>query len=752
MRVFGHIHQILMDAGLSVGPAAQALDAQLAAQAQSAELLGQPPPRPLTPAEAQSAELQAQDPVANCVAERGGDPSFRDAGLPGAAETAELTAACEATEQGHADLPPRPEPIATGAVLDANAADAWQTDSLTARLTDAQMAGLDLSDRMALLRHIAHGARVDGEDEQTIIRLLANAPDPAAVLVELRADQSALFRQLDRVIDGDSYAEYRGVLRAAWFAALGPAEAAAAIQNPVTALPWADPGLISSLTGDGRVLYDQVEIGEDGLIHIEARVTRGPVAIPLKWPPLDPLAMVAVRYFADEADFEAGAGEVQYMPAVEFLGLYHKQVGQTRRQLLDLSLLGLGAMGVVGAGSRLTLLLSAVEAAIGAADIVIREHRAGIAASEGGQDFLDAWDRVMTLAAVYGIAQVARQLPELVRGARNAWQRASGQADGLDAAGRAAVEARLAELEAHVQQAQRASKLRQPKASPEAVDETKAALLDTRPHVRDTHFADRAAEHAPDTGRLPGGVSVPGLRKVVVVESMPGGDPVSKVEVFDVDGQSLGTIKSVKDGTAEVFKVPFEPSMRLKVTRADGSTVDWTSGPAPPEGLRLRIKANKAFRKNGFAGGHTREAWDDVQTIYGGVIRESGHRQIGFDVPGHGPIEVSQIRYEVKGATGWKPVAQPKTIFEGPGDHQLVAFEEYMTPYVADAIADAPDAVELTVSVPVLNRAGEPTDVRVHLIRRGGEDGQARIHSWWVDDASFGDARLTLGDSNGGAP
>ncbi|MCA9541857.1 MAG: hypothetical protein KC620_23330, partial [Myxococcales bacterium] len=249
MSGFEQVYRILVDAGVVESGLAPSQEDQTAAHAQSAELLGQPPSPPRTAAEAQSAELLAPDPVADCVAERGGDPGFRDAGVPEAAETAALTAACEAAEQGQAALPPRPEPISTREVLAAQSAHAWQTDSLTARLTDAQMAGLDLGDRMALVRNLADGARVDGEDENTIIRLLATAPDPAAVLVELRVERSALFRLLDQVIDGDNHAEYRAVLRAAWFAALGPTEAAAAMQAPVAALPWADPGLFGTLTG-----------------------------------------------------------------------------------------------------------------------------------------------------------------------------------------------------------------------------------------------------------------------------------------------------------------------------------------------------------------------------------------------------------------------------------------------------------------------------------------------------------------------
>ena len=98
------------------------------------------------------------DPVEACVAERGGDPSFRDAGLASDDEFDGLRNACITDVQGQ---PRRPEPISRRAVLDARATGRWAVDSLTARLTDAQMAGLDLADRMALVEQIERDPTVE---------------------------------------------------------------------------------------------------------------------------------------------------------------------------------------------------------------------------------------------------------------------------------------------------------------------------------------------------------------------------------------------------------------------------------------------------------------------------------------------------------------------------------------------------------------------------------------------------------------
>ena len=458
MEPFEHITRLLNGPPPQQGrppPEAAHDPTAAAARGQSAELLGQPPPPPSSAAEAQAAELNAAeppDPITACVTERGGDPAYRDGGLPDPAEVESLTAGCEAEQQGHADRPEMPEPIATRRVLDALATGRWDTDSLAVRLTDAQLATLPPDERIALIDHIARGTWVGGEDEATLVRLVATAPEPSALLDRLSADRAALLRLLDAVIDGDAYAAYRRALRAAYFAAQTPAEVAAAMADPIT-LPWADPGLIGALLGERRVVYETVEYSDEGMIDIVGHLTAGPVGIPFERRGLDPLDLVAVRYFADEAAFEAGEGETQYMPAAEFVGLYHKQQGQMRAELGDLALVGLGGVGVAGAASRLGKAVAGIEAAIGAADLVIRSQRDAIGESEGGRGFLSVWDKVVTLAALSGAAQIAVSVPHFVAAAQKSWGRVAGR---VNPAARRAVDEQLDALEGAADEARRA--------------------------------------------------------------------------------------------------------------------------------------------------------------------------------------------------------------------------------------------------------------------------------------------------------
>lgn len=547
-------------------PEAAVDPAGAAARGQSAELLGQPPPPPSTPGDAQATELNSAalsdaapsdaeppDPVAACVAERGGDPAYRDGGLPDPAEVAALTADCETEQQGHADRPESPEPIAAQQVLDALATGRWDTDTLAARLTDQQLATLPGGERAALIDHIAHGTWVGGDDEATLVRLIATAPDPAALLDTLSADRAALLRQLDAVIDGDAYTAYRRALRRAYFAAQTPADVAAAMDDPIT-LPWADPGLIGALLGERRVAYDTVEYTDEGKIDVAGHVTVGPMGVPFELRGLDPRELIAVRYFADEAAFEAGEGETQYMPAAEFMGLYHKQQGQVRDELTDLALVGLGGMGVAGAASRLGKVAAAIEAAIGAADLVIRSQRDAIAESEDGRTFLSVWDKIVTLTAIYGAAQVAVSVPHFVAAAQKSWGRVASR---VDPAARRAVDEQLAALDDAADEARR---VQTPPAErmPEAGETDEAAKLDedALPQMEDGMRIDDVEappERAAHT--VESGSSAPALR----IEPRQFGKKVGKhASDFGLDPGNPAHREWVRERIESIAKSPDE--------------------------------------------------------------------------------------------------------------------------------------------------------------------------------------------------
>lgn len=516
METLQHITNLLHGAAPQQGrPPPEALHdpTTAAARGQSAELLGQPPPPAASAADAQAAELNnagSPDPVAGCIAERGGEPAYRDGGLPDAAEVAALTAGCEAEQQGHADRPEVPEPVAIRRILDALATGRWHTDSLAARLTDAQLASLPIDERAALIEHIARGAWVGGEDEATLVRLIATAADPAALLDVLSADRAALLRQLDSVIDGDAYTAYRHALRRAYFAAQTPADAAAAMQSPAAALPWADPGLIGRVLGERLVIYETVEYTDDGRIDIIAHLTVGPFGVPIEQRGLDPLDLIAVRYFADEAAFEAGEGETHYMPAAEFVGLYHKQQGQMRDELTDVALIGLGGMGAAGAASRLGKVASAIEAAIGAADLVIRSQRDAIAESEDGRAFLSVWDKVVTLTAIYGAAQVAVSVPHFVAAAQKSWRQVASR---VDPAARRVVDEQLDALEGAADEARQAQAAPAAR-TPDVGELDGAARLDDvvqprEPRAERVDDVEATTESASEAGA---GSNIPALR------------------------------------------------------------------------------------------------------------------------------------------------------------------------------------------------------------------------------------------------
>jgi hypothetical protein len=296
----------------------------------------------------------------------------------------------------------------------------WDADTLAARLTDAQMRALSASDRIRLIDYVSGGYRVDNEDEQTIVRLLATTPAGQAGAVRGRLG-TAFLQQLDAAIDFDEYRDYHSALRTLFFDSLSPEQAAEQMEN-AQVFPWADPGLIHALW-NVRFYYEEVELHDDGKLHVRYWTNVAAFGTRAEAVALDPFEMIAVRFLYPEEYSGAEREQTIYMPAINLRGLHRKQFRDELQTAADVGLVAAGGVGLAAAGSRLARAVAALDLTIGAADLVIRDFRQQIASSQEGQDFLAAWDVVSTLVVVYGIARVAIEAPRAIQRLRRAWQR-----------------------------------------------------------------------------------------------------------------------------------------------------------------------------------------------------------------------------------------------------------------------------------------------------------------------------------------
>lgn len=298
--------------------------------------------------------------------------------------------------------------------------DDWDADTLAAQLDDAQMRTLSMEQRIRLLDHVSDGYGVDDEDEQTLIRLLATTPAAQAASVRSQLGAERL-QQLEDTIDFAEYRDYHLALRALFFRSMSPEQAAEQMAN-AREFPWADPGFIHALWNK-RFYYDEVELHDDGKLHVRYWTTWGGVGIPSEAVTLDPFEMIAVRFHYPEEYAGAERDQVIYMPAINLRSLHRKQFRQELQTVPDIGLLFLGGAGLAGAVTRLERVVAALELALGAADLVIRDFRHEIARSPEGRDFLAAWDIVSTLVTAYGVARLATQAPAALRRLRSAFAR-----------------------------------------------------------------------------------------------------------------------------------------------------------------------------------------------------------------------------------------------------------------------------------------------------------------------------------------
>ena len=312
------------------------------------------------------------------------------------------------------------------AVLSALENDDWDVDSLAAELTDAQMAAISTSDRLHLISNIANGILVANEDEQTILRLLRTTPaDQKAALVGGMG--ATLLQRLESVMDGEEYKQYHVLLRGVFFSGRSAAQATQEVESART-FPWANPGLIRSFWG-GRFYYEIAEFTPAGRLRFVYWTYFSFMGTRNEAVEVDPMEMILVRFLDDETEAGAVRGQTFPMPAINLLSLVQKQFRGEVQLVADVALIGLGGAGVVGATTRLGRAIAALELAIGAANMVVREFHTQLAGSERGREFLAVWDIISTFIAIYGFTRLAIEGGRLFIRLRRVWQAIIGSTD-----------------------------------------------------------------------------------------------------------------------------------------------------------------------------------------------------------------------------------------------------------------------------------------------------------------------------------
>ena len=294
----------------------------------------------------------------------------------------------------------------------------WRADELAAALTQDDMRSLTFDQRALIVVGIAAEQRIDGTDEMTVINLLTTAPPDQAgpLLSRLRADDAKVLRQLDAGIHGENYRIFHLVLR-------DLALRAVTLSPNAPEVPWANPGLISTMVGNDRIFYDKLELGPDGRVQIESyRQHVGfPPRLYNRLPPrdFDPFALVRVRFEYAEPEMNAVAGDVLVVPAVNLLQLGNRQFWSETSTAVDVGFLVGGGVNIVGATTRKALAWGALDVALGTGSLTVNEFRAQIAAAPGGREFVEAWD--LAQYALLGYA-VGRGLVEAPRTLHRLWR------------------------------------------------------------------------------------------------------------------------------------------------------------------------------------------------------------------------------------------------------------------------------------------------------------------------------------------
>ncbi len=297
---------------------------------------------------------------------------------------------------------------------------------LAAGLSDSGMAMLDLSTRVRTIEAISDDLLVGDDKERTLVRLVGTTPESQARGLQraFRANRSRLLRRLQSVIDFEEYKLYNQALRKLLFAGMSPSQALGALQAlPADhKFPWGNVGIVSAFY-QPRTHYEKVEWTAEGKIYIDFYVGVGPLMMGAAPRTIEPFDTIGIYLLQPEEELQGANGSLFYAPALTLFYLRSVQEKRYAQLIAELSLLGLGGAGIVGAATRLGRTIAALELAVGAAALVIDEYRSEIARSEEGREFLKTWDITQTLIAVYSIVRLVQQAPQVFRRLGDAYRK-----------------------------------------------------------------------------------------------------------------------------------------------------------------------------------------------------------------------------------------------------------------------------------------------------------------------------------------
>jgi hypothetical protein len=323
-------------------------------------------------------------------------------------------------------------------------------EDLATELSIPELRSLDFDERLRLIRQIADNWIVGDEKERTLNDLIDTTaePDAARLLEQLRADDSALLRRLESVIDGEEYVQFHEALRRLYLRSMTPDQLLTrATEARGKAMIWADPGLINFFKDGGKVVY-KITKNSDGTLHVRRWVSTPIPMGNMELPPLDlDLFELVAVYFKSGEDMLGGSkGSMVYMPADNLLMLENKAFKQDLELAANVGMVIGGGAGIVQATGRLALALAIAEVTVGAANITIDSYKSELEKTPEGAAFLRSWEVVNLLFAAYSVGKAIKSAPRAIRELRDAYQAFRAARVAMDPAEAARVEQEMARV------------------------------------------------------------------------------------------------------------------------------------------------------------------------------------------------------------------------------------------------------------------------------------------------------------------
>jgi hypothetical protein len=303
-------------------------------------------------------------------------------------------------------------------------------------LKDADAQRLNLHYRKKMISLIADFVYAGGTSEECIIKLLKATPSgEEKIMLDWLRDEK-LLPVLESKVHGDNYKNYQAALRVLYFNSM-PIEQVEEKMKGITKKEnagkpksvgqwakedhifyWLSPGLFSQFKYHfHRVNYSDMKFTKEGKLSFDMQHTYI-MTDPKEHIELEPYEMIAVKFITKPEAMEAPEGEeLTYMPAINLYALYNEQWNQEAIAAVDVALLMAGGIGLIAKGSRLAKLVAILDTTLAAAALVINDPviRNKIAETEQGRKFLEVWDTVNGLIAIYGLAKVVVKLPKILQ-------------------------------------------------------------------------------------------------------------------------------------------------------------------------------------------------------------------------------------------------------------------------------------------------------------------------------------------------